>query len=58
MAARSPGGGEIKDNNPQIKPHTLTEREVVSRIPKFLREREDRRFEKKGQGFTDNCRIR
>ena len=30
MAARSP----------QIKPHTLTEREVVSRIPKFLRERE------------------
>ena len=41
MAARSPGGGESKKiYNPQIKPHTLTEREVVSRIPKFLRERE------------------
>ena len=30
MAARSP----------QIKPHTLTEREVVSRIPTFLREKD------------------
>lgn len=41
MAARSPGGGESKKKyNPQIKPHTLTEREVVSRIPKFLREKE------------------
>lgn len=44
MAARSsysPGGGESKIKyNPQIRPQTLTEKEVVRRIPKWFREKE------------------